>query len=204
MSEPYFPIHPDPYVSESAACLIVAACESRSVGLVRHTITACAALACVNEVVTDLALHGAARLAALESDEVTIAPWHFHKVRTSDGEPVWTFDIDRDHLARMYRLSDRLGEEADDFDSVLAELHRTGRSLCTAANEYPDDGGQTAFIVGAERIREEVLAHWPADEDKRTTWAGIARLGMCVAEFAHLAWGNPVGFGHEADDEPED
>lgn len=213
------PVHPDPYVSESAAVMLVAACESRSVSLVRHTITCCAALACANEMVTDLALHGAARLTSLDTDVVTIAPWHFHKIRTADGEGIWTFDIDTDHLAKMYEVAARVGERADAHDAVLAELHRTGRTLCTAANEY----GSIAEIAGAaaaqagfeqvpealriesERTREEVLAHWPEGEDVRVTWAGIARLGMCVAEFAHLAWGNPVGFGISLlDDEDHD
>jgi hypothetical protein len=218
---PFRPLHPDPYVSESAAVLLVAACESRSVSLVRHTVTAVAALSCANEVITDLALHGAARLASLDTDEVTIAPWHFHKVKAAEGEAIWTFDIDTKHLARMYQIAERVGEDADEFELVLAELHRTGRTLCTAANEYADlsdavqvanadtDGeqAQRRARVETERTREEVLAHWPSGEDERTTWAGIARLGMCVAEFAHLAWGNPVGFGISAltedDDEPE-
>lgn len=203
------PAHPDPYVSESAAVMLVAACESRSVGLVRHTITCCAALSCANEVVTDLALHGAARLVSLGEDVVDIAPWHFRKVATAEGESVWTFDVDVEHLNRMYAKAAEVGEKADGFERVLTELHRTGRTLCTAANEYGDltssaakavaEGGfeqvNTQLQIETERTRSEVLAHWPEDEDERVTWAGIARLGMCVAEFAHLAWGNPVGFG---------
>jgi hypothetical protein len=210
------PLHPDPYVSESAAVMLIAACESRSVGLVRHTVTCAAALACANEVITDLAMHGAARLDSLDAEAVDIAPWHFRRVATPEGERLWTFDIDTDHLTKMYEVAARVGEEADGFDRVLAELHRTGRTICTAANEYGEITEAVAAAehvhgevpeqvrIETERTRSEVLAHWPAEEDERTTWAGIARLGMCIAEFAHLAWGHPVGFGTSVLDDDED
>jgi len=198
----YFPDHPDAVVSDSMAIALVAACETRNPGLVRYALSLSTALACPDEMLADLSLCGAMRLRSLDVDEASIAPWLFRRVTTPGGERLWTFEIQREALAAVYARAAASGMDLgpDALVPAIAEAERSGRSVCTAANDpatEPCDSvsGHDAHDAKATKALVDALqAHWPVDEHPMRRWVGIARLAMCCAELAHFAWGNPCGF----------
>lgn len=208
----FFPEHPDPVVSDSAAIMLISACETRNVRLVRYALSLTSALGCPDEVMTNVALHGAMRLRTMHTDDITVSPWHFHKVLSPTGDHLWTFEVDEENLSALYGAARAQGLELEEsfLAPAIAEARRTGRTICTAANDeltdpeqheqheegHQHDGKATQSLV------DSLQAYWPVDEPQHTRWVGIARMAMCCAELAHFGWGNPAGFRPEAlDDE---
>lgn len=176
----YFPEHPDPMVSEAGAVMLVAAAETRNTKLLGMTLRSLTGLTCPNEVVVDISLHGAARLRFLDRDSVNVSAIQFTRVRTWEHQPVWTFDVDTEHLSHLYEHAEAAGYEAHPIESMVNELHRSGRSICTAANEYPSDDVLTS------NLRDGVLAHWAMETEPFDFWSGITRMALTVAEMSYL------------------
>ena len=176
----YFPEHPDPMVSEAGAVMLVAAAETRNLKVLGLTLRSVTGLTCPNEVVVDIALHGAARLRFIDRDSVNVSALHFSRITTPGGERLWTFDLDGQALSGLYETAERIGAEVASMEHMVTELHRSGRSVCTAANEYPDDEVMTSTL------RDSVLAHWAMETEPFDFWSGIARLALAVAEMSYV------------------
>lgn len=206
----FFPEHPDPVVSDSAAIILITACETRNIKLVRYALSLTTALGCPDEVMTNVALHGAMRLRTIGTDDVLIHPWHFRRVEVETGEHLWTFDIDGETMKTLYRTAEAKGYPLTEGDlaPAIVEARRSGTSICTAANDpatepcdhidaHEHDAKATQTLV------DSLQAHWPVDEEPAKRWVGIARMAMCCAELAHFSWGGPAGFQRDGLDDDE-